>query len=129
MPSFLFELSGEHGTMCTAEAIKCMEAETDGFTVEGQGPGYVIGSFDDRFMDGIADRQLQVEVERQQKKAKLRDQLAVCIGDAVEVKKSELVKLIMEKWGTSQAQAYRLFEKAERLHVLVSNDKRLFSLA
>ena len=56
MPSFLFELSGEHGTMCTAEAIKCMEAETDGFTVEGQGPGYVIGSFDDRFMDGIADR-------------------------------------------------------------------------
>ena len=80
-------------------------------------------------MDGIADRQLQVELERQQKKAKLRDQLAVCIGDAVEVKKSELVKLIMEKWGTSQAQAYRLFEKAERLHVLISNDKRLFSLA
>ena len=56
MPSFLFELSGEHGTMCNAEAIKCMEAETDSFTVEGQGPGYVIGSFDDRYMDGIADR-------------------------------------------------------------------------
>ena len=56
MPSFLFELSGEHDTMCNAEAIKCMEAETDSFTVEGQGPGYVIGSFDDRYMDGIADR-------------------------------------------------------------------------
>ena len=56
MPSFLFELSGEHGSMCTAEAIKCMEAETDSFTVVGQGPGYVIGSFDDRYLDPIADR-------------------------------------------------------------------------
>ncbi len=56
MPSFLFELSGEHATMCTAEAIKCMEAETDGFTIAGQGPGYIIGSFGDEFMDPIADR-------------------------------------------------------------------------
>ncbi len=56
MPSFLFELSGEHGTMCTAEAIKCMEAETDSFTLVGQGPGYIIGSFGDEFMDPIADR-------------------------------------------------------------------------
>ena len=56
MPSFLFELSGEHGTMCTAEAIKCMEAETDGFTLVEQGPGYIIGSFGDEFMDPIADR-------------------------------------------------------------------------
>ena len=56
MPSFLFELSGEHGTMCTAEAIKCMEAEADSFDIVGQGPGYVIGSFDDRYLDPIADR-------------------------------------------------------------------------
>ena len=56
MPSFLFELSGEHGTMCTAEAVKCMEAETDSFTVTAQGPGYVIGSFDDKYLDPIADR-------------------------------------------------------------------------
>ena len=56
MPSFLFELSGEHPTMGTAEAIKCMEAETDSFEIVGQGPGYVIGSFDDRFLDPIADR-------------------------------------------------------------------------
>ena len=56
MPSFLFELSGEHGTMCTAEAIKCMEAETDSFTLVGQGPGYIIGSFGDEFMNPIADR-------------------------------------------------------------------------
>lgn len=56
MPSFLFELSGEHPTMCTAEAIKCMEAEAGSFEIVSQGPGYVIGSFDDRFMDPIADR-------------------------------------------------------------------------
>ena len=56
MPSFLFELSGEHGTMCTAEAIRCMEAETDSFTLEAQGPGYVIGSFDDKYLDPIAER-------------------------------------------------------------------------
>ena len=56
MPSFLFELSGEHGTMCTAEAIKCMEAEAGNYEVIAQGPGYVIGSFDDKYLDPIADR-------------------------------------------------------------------------
>ena len=56
MPSFLFELSGEHSTMCTAEAIRCMEAETDSFKLVAQGPGYVIGEFDDRFLDPIAER-------------------------------------------------------------------------
>ena len=56
MPSFLFELSGEHPTMCTAEAIRCMEAETDSFEIVGRGPGYVIGSFDGRYLDPIADR-------------------------------------------------------------------------
>ena len=56
MPSFLFELSGEHGTMCTAEAVRCMEAETDSFKLVAQGPGYVIGEFDDRYLDPIAER-------------------------------------------------------------------------
>ena len=56
MPSFLFELSVEHGTMCTAEAIRCMEAETDSFRLVAQGPGYVIGEFDDRYLDPIAER-------------------------------------------------------------------------
>lgn len=55
-PSFLFELSGELKTMCAAEAVKCMEAETDSFEVVGQGPGYVIGSFDEKYLDPIAER-------------------------------------------------------------------------
>ena len=55
-PSFLFELSGEHKTMCAAEAIKCIEAETDSYSIESQGPGYVIASFDRKFLDPISDR-------------------------------------------------------------------------
>ena len=80
-------------------------------------------------MDAIADRQLQVEIERQQEKSKLRDQLALCVEDAdADIKKSELVKLIKEKLGHSQAQAYRLLEKAERLNVLATNDKKHYHL-
>ena len=56
MPSFLFELSGELKSMAAAEAVKCMEAETDSYQVLGQGPGYVIGSFDGRYLDQIAER-------------------------------------------------------------------------
>lgn len=55
-PSFFFELSGEHKTMCSAEAKKCLEAETDSFSVESEGPGYLIASFDRRYLDPVADR-------------------------------------------------------------------------
>ena len=55
-PSFLFELSGEHKTMCTAEAVKCIEAEADDHQIEKIGPGYVIASFDEDLLQPIADR-------------------------------------------------------------------------
>ena len=55
-PSFLFELSGEHKTMCAAEAVKCIEAECDSFAIESSGPGYVVASFDEKFLQPIADR-------------------------------------------------------------------------
>ncbi len=55
-PTFLFELSGEHKTMCTAEAVKCIEAETDRYEVLNKGPGYVIASFDEKYLQPIADR-------------------------------------------------------------------------
>ena len=77
-------------------------------------------------MDAIADRQRQIELDRQQAVAKMRDQLALCMQDATsEIKKSDLVKLIKEKLGYSQAQAYRFLEKAESLNALVINDKKL----
>lgn len=55
-PQFFFELSGESKDMPPAEAIRCMEAETDSFDVVRQGPGYLIAEFDERYLDGIADR-------------------------------------------------------------------------
>lgn len=76
-------------------------------------------------MDAAADRQRQKELEHQQAVAKMRDQLALCMEDgADEIKKSELAKLIIEKLGYSQAQAYNIIKEAEKLNVLIYNDKR-----
>lgn len=55
-PQFFFELSGELKDMSHAEAIRCLEAETDGFEAVSSGPGYLIASFDGRYLDSIADR-------------------------------------------------------------------------
>lgn len=55
-PQFFFELSGELKDMSRAEAVRCMEAETDGFSITAEGPGYMIASFDADRMDPIADR-------------------------------------------------------------------------
>lgn len=55
-PQFFFELSGESKDMPPAEAIRCMEAEADDFNIIRQGPGYLIAEFDEKALDGIADR-------------------------------------------------------------------------
>ncbi len=55
-PLFFFELSGESKDMPLAEAVKCLEAETDRFDIVSTGPGYLVASFDERFLDPIADR-------------------------------------------------------------------------
>lgn len=55
-PQFFFELSGESKDMPLAEAIRCLEAETDSFEVVKTGPGYMVASFDEQFLDPITDR-------------------------------------------------------------------------
>ena len=55
-PQFFFELSGESKDMPLAEAVRCLEAETDSFEIVKSGPGYMIASFDERYLPGIADR-------------------------------------------------------------------------
>ena len=55
-PQFFFELSGESKDMPLAEAVRCLEAETDSFEVLKTGPGYMVASFDERFLQGVADR-------------------------------------------------------------------------
>lgn len=55
-PVFFFELSGESKDMPAAEAIKCVEAECSRHKIIGSGPGYVIASFPEENLNGIADR-------------------------------------------------------------------------
>lgn len=42
--------------MPLAEAIRCLEAETDSFDIVRTGPGYMVASFDERYLDPVADR-------------------------------------------------------------------------
>jgi tRNA (guanine10-N2)-dimethyltransferase len=53
---FLFELSGEHPTLPSAEALACVEAETMSSTRLGSGPGYEILDFDRRDVSAVANR-------------------------------------------------------------------------
>ncbi len=55
-PQFFFELSGESKDMPQAEVRGCLEAETDWFEIVSEGPGYMVASFDEKYLDGIADR-------------------------------------------------------------------------
>lgn len=54
--NFFFELSGETKEMALAEAKKCVEAEADSFEIVSTGPGYMVASFDDKYIAPIADR-------------------------------------------------------------------------
>lgn len=53
---FFFELSGEHGSLCSAEAIGCLRAEAPGFKTLSTGPGYLIASFEENALEPIAER-------------------------------------------------------------------------
>lgn len=53
---FFFELSGESRDMPLAEAVRCLEAETDSFEVVKTGPGYMVASFDEASLTGVAGR-------------------------------------------------------------------------
>lgn len=55
-PTFFFELSGELKDMPMAEAVRCIQSETDDSVIVGNGPGYLIASFPDNCLDSIADR-------------------------------------------------------------------------
>ena len=56
MSRYFFELSGESKDMPPAEAEGCISAEAGDYSVVSQGPGYLIADFDERFLDGIAER-------------------------------------------------------------------------
>ncbi len=54
--AYYFDLLGESKNMPTAEAIKCVEAECDQYQIIKCGPGYVIVSFESKYLDQISDR-------------------------------------------------------------------------
>jgi tRNA (guanine10-N2)-dimethyltransferase len=53
---FLFELSGEHPTLPSAEALSCVEAECPDHSASDEGPGYRIFRFDRDLAPRIAER-------------------------------------------------------------------------
>jgi len=53
---FLFELSGEHPSLPSAEAISCCQAECPSFSILDKGPGYIIISFPTRCVEPIGHR-------------------------------------------------------------------------
>jgi tRNA (guanine10-N2)-dimethyltransferase len=55
-PAFFFELSGESKDLPAAEALRCIEAEASEHEVLASGPGYLIASFPEEFLDAIAGR-------------------------------------------------------------------------
>ena len=81
-------------------------------------------------MDAVADRQLQVEMDRQRNKAKLRDQISLCMEDSTAaLKRSDIVKAIQEQLGYANKKSYDMFNDAVGQGILKTNDDRHFYLA
>ena len=81
-------------------------------------------------MDAVADRQLQLEMERQRNKAKLHEQISICMEDSTAAfKRSDIVKAIQEQLGYANKKSYDLFNAAVAQGILKTNDNRHFYLA
>ena len=80
-------------------------------------------------MDAVADRQLQVELDRQRDRAKLQEQISLCFEDStVALKRSAIVKMIQENLGYANRKSYELFNQAVNWGILKTNDKRHYFL-
>ena len=80
-------------------------------------------------MDAAAERQLQVEMKRQQDKAKFHEQIALCFEDATAgLKCSDIVKMIQEKFGYANRKSYEMFHQAVGLGILKTTDNRHYFL-
>ena len=55
-PQYFFELSGESKDMPAAEVIGCLRAETEGFSITAQGPGYIVAEFEGSAFPDAAKR-------------------------------------------------------------------------
>ncbi len=75
--------------------------------------------------DGMADRKRQMEIKRQDERAKLREQISICFEDAtVALKRSDIINLFKSKLGIGTTKAYEMFNAAVKAGVLSTNDNK-----
>lgn len=80
-------------------------------------------------MDAVADRQLQVELDRQSDAAHIREDMVIVFEDVtMALKRSQIAEIIMNKLGLKRSKAFDLAKKAITLGVLKSSDGRHFYL-
>ena len=81
-------------------------------------------------MDATADRHLQIEIKRQQDKAELHNQIAMCIeGIAPDsAVRRNIVMSIQERLGYGNKKSYDMFNEAVRLGILKTSDNRFYTL-
>ncbi len=80
-------------------------------------------------MDAAVDRQLQLELKKQEDKAKLHDKLAPCFeGFTMPLSSGDVLNLIQAKLGVGKTRAYQLFNSGKEQGVLASNEDNCYSL-
>ena len=80
-------------------------------------------------MDAVADRQLQVEIERQQKEEKLREMLiSVVPEDGTPVRRSEVTEHLVEMYPFKRAKAYQLLNDFVKRGWLIEMDRSTVKL-
>ena len=79
--------------------------------------------------DGMADRKRQMELERQQKSNQRRENLLDTLSDVdLPAKRNDIVKALMKTTDVKQARAYRIFDAAIEMGVLVKNGDKTYGL-
>lgn len=80
-------------------------------------------------VDAAADRQLQLEMEKQNQRARLYEQISECFEDSsVALMRNDIVKLIIENTGLGKSKAYEMVNNAVTAGILYTNDKKHFFL-
>ncbi len=77
--------------------------------------------------DGTADRRQQMEIRRQDERAKLREQISLCLEDAtVALKRSDIINLFKSKLGIGTTKAYEMFNAAVKAGIFSTNDHKYY---
>jgi len=79
--------------------------------------------------DATSERKQQIEIKRQDERAKLEEQIALCMeGATVALKRSDIINLLKSKLGIGSTKAYGVFNTAVNAGVLSSKDNKHYFL-